>query len=69
MADVVVAGMGPGVVGTGSALGTTAIEVAGILDTVSSLGWALGGCCAARASSADPRERHRGISHHTRTSV
>jgi hypothetical protein len=66
-ADVVVAGMGPGVVGTGSALGTTAIEVAGILDTVSALG-GLGVLCA-RASSADPRERHRGISHHTRTTI
>jgi hypothetical protein len=48
-------------------LGTTAIEVAGILDTVSALG-GLGVLCA-RASSADPRERHRGISHHTRTTI
>ena len=31
-ADLVVVGMGPGVVGTGSVLGTTAVEVAGIID-------------------------------------
>lgn len=66
-ADVVVVGMGPGVVGTGSALGTTAIEVAGILDTVDALG-GLGVLCV-RASSADPRERHQGISHHTHTTL
>jgi hypothetical protein len=66
-ADVVVVGMGPGVVGTGSPLGTTAIEVAGILDTAAALG-GLGVLCV-RASSADPRERHRGISHHTHTTL
>jgi hypothetical protein len=64
-ADVVVAGMGPGVVGTGSPLGTTAIEVAGILDTVAALDGR--GVLCVRASSADARERHRGISHHTAT--
>lgn len=35
-ADAVVVGMGPGVVGTGTALGTTAVEVAPILDAVAS---------------------------------
>ena len=64
-ADVVVVGMGPGVVGTGTALGTTAIEVAGILDTVAALDGR--GVLCVRASSADGRERHQGISHHTAT--
>jgi Protein of unknown function (DUF3866) len=64
-ADLVVVGMGPGVVGTASALGTTAVEVAGIVDVAASMGARVALCC--RASSADPRERHRGVSHHVRT--
>ena len=64
-ADVVVAGMGPGVVGTGSALGTTAVEAAAILDATAALGGRPILC--ARLSDADQRERHRGTSHHTRT--
>ena len=64
-ADVVIVGMGPGVVGTGSALGTTAVEVAAVLDTVDALG-GLGALCV-RASEADGRDRHRGISHHVHT--
>jgi Protein of unknown function (DUF3866) len=64
-ADLVVVGMGPGVVGTASALGTTAVEVAGIVDAAGSMGARVALCC--RASSADPRERHRGVSHHVRT--
>jgi len=64
-ADLVVAGMGPGVVGTASALGTTAVEVAAVLDAAAALGARVALC--ARASSADPRPRHRGVSHHART--
>ena len=64
-ADLVVAGMGPGVVGTASALGTTAVEVAAVLDAAAALGAQVALC--ARASSADPRPRHRGVSHHVRT--
>jgi hypothetical protein len=64
-ADLVVAGMGPGVVGTASALGTTAVEVAAVLDAAAALGARVALC--ARASSADPRSRHRGVSHHVRT--
>lgn len=66
-AKAVVVGMGPGVVGTGTALGTTGIEVAPILDTVRHRGGAPILCV--RASSGDPRERHRGISHHTTTTL
>jgi Protein of unknown function (DUF3866) len=64
-ADLVVVGMGPGVVGTASALGTTAVEVAGIVDAAAAMGARVALCC--RASSADPRERHQGVSHHVRT--
>ncbi len=64
-ADAVVVGMGPGVVGTGTRLGTTGIEVAPILDTVDALGGNAVLCV--RASDGDHRDRHRGISHHTRT--
>lgn len=60
--DAVVVGMGPGVVGTGTGLGTTAIEAAAICDATA----ALGGdpILAVRASSGDARARHRGVSHH-----
>ena len=64
-ADVVVAGMGPGVVGTGTALGTTATEAATIIDAADALGGRPILC--GRASSADARARHRGPSHHTAT--
>ena len=66
-ADAVVVGMGPGVVGTGTRLGTTGIEVAPILDTVAALGGTPVLCV--RASDGDPRERHRGVSHHTLTAL
>jgi hypothetical protein len=64
-ADAVVVGMGPGVVGTGSELGTTAVEAAGVLDAVAALGGQPILCV--RASDADERHRHRGTSHHART--
>lgn len=66
-AEAIVCSMGPGVVGTGTRFGTTAVEVASIVDTTA----ALGGCplVAARFSSADERERHRGTSHHTQTAL
>jgi hypothetical protein len=64
-ADVVVVGMGPGVVGTASPLGTTAVEVAGVVDAAAAMGARVALCC--RASGADPRPRHRGVSHHVRT--
>jgi len=64
-AHVVVVAMGPGVAGTGSRLGFTGLEAAPALDAAA---W-LGGCPIAclRASDADPRPRHRGLSHHSRT--
>ena len=66
-ADIAVVGMGPGVVGTASSLGTTAVEVAAIADAAAALGGRVAVCC--RVSSADSRERHRGISHHVHTAL
>jgi hypothetical protein len=63
--DAAVVAMGPGITGTGSPLGTTGLEVASIVDQVA----ALGGCpiLVLRVSSGDPRARHQGVSHHSRT--
>ena len=66
-AEIVIVGMGPGVVGTGSALGTTSVEVSTILDTTAALGGRPVLC--ARASDGDARPRHQGISHHTTTAL
>jgi hypothetical protein len=66
-ADVIVVGMGPGVVGSASALGNTAVEAASILDVAA----ALDGVPVAvlRMSSGDPRPRHQGLSHHSATAL
>lgn len=61
-ADLVIAAMGPGVVGTGAPLGTTAVEAAGVLDAAAALG--ADPILCVRASGADARDRHRGVSHH-----
>lgn len=66
-AELIVVGMGPGVVGTGTTLGTTAVEVASVLDTTAALGGRPVVCV--RASDGDGRDRHRGISHHTSTAL
>jgi len=66
-ADVVVVGMGPGIVGTGSVLGTTAVEIGPIVDAASVLGGRP--IVAARVSDADVRSRHQGLSHHTTTAL
>jgi len=57
--------MGPGVVGTGTPLGTTALEQAFLLDAAGILGARQ--IAVPRLSFADPRPRHRGLSHHTLT--
>jgi hypothetical protein len=64
-ANVAIVGMGPGVVGTGTGLGTTALEAAGVLDTAAALGGRPILCV--RASDGDERERHQGTSHHSET--
>jgi hypothetical protein len=66
-ADAIVVCMGPGVVGTGTAMGTTAIEAASLLDAAEARG-GLPILCV-RTSEGDPRPRHRGISHHVHTTL
>jgi hypothetical protein len=66
-ADVAIVAMGPGVVGTSSPLGTTALEVAGILDAAAGLGGTA--IAVLRMSDGDPRLRHQGVSHHSRTAL
>ena len=65
--DVVIAGMGPGVVGTGTTLGHTAIEQGHLLDAAAALGGRPFACV--RISYADKRARHHGVSHHTLTAL
>lgn len=66
-ADAVVVAMGPGSVGTGTTLGFSGIEVGGCLDAAAALGGTP--IAALRASRTDPRERHRGVSHHSVTAL
>lgn len=65
--DVVIAGMGPGVVGTSTVLGHTALEQGHLLDASSALGGRPIACL--RMSYSDDRPRHRGVSHHTLTAL
>jgi hypothetical protein len=66
-ADAAVVVMGPGLVGTATRLGFSGIEVGPVLDAAAGLhGRPI---AALRASEADPRERHRGISHHSVTAL
>ena len=62
-ADVAVCAIGPGIVGTGARLGHGGMAAAGALGAASSLGGRP--VLALRLSQADPRPRHRGVSHHT----
>jgi hypothetical protein len=66
-ADVAIVAMGPGVVGTGSELGTTSVEVAAVLDAAAALGGQP--IAVLRMSDGDTRDRHRGVSHHSRTAL
>jgi hypothetical protein len=66
-ADVTIVAMGPGVVGTATKLGYSALEVAGVLDMTERLGGRPVACL--RYSEADARLRHQGVSHHTRTAL
>ena len=61
--DIVVCGIGPGIAGTGSVFGHGGLVVADAANTTSALGGRA--VLTVRYSGADPRERHRGVSHHT----
>ncbi|MFL5948053.1 MAG: DUF3866 family protein [Gaiellaceae bacterium] len=65
--DVVVCAIGPGIVGTASRLGHGGVAAAEAANAASALGGSP--VLAVRVSSGDERERHRGVSHHTRAVV
>jgi hypothetical protein len=65
--DAVVATIGPGILGTASRLGHGGLAAADAANAAAALGGAP--VLAVRASSGDERERHRGVSHHTRAVV
>ena len=64
--DCAVVGPGPGIIGSGTALGHGGMVALDSLHAALALG--VRAVMVARASNGDPRPRHQGISHHT-TSV
>jgi Protein of unknown function (DUF3866) len=63
--DAAIAGPGPGILGSATALGHGGLAA---LDTAhASLALGCRTIVVPRMSEADPRERHRGLSHHTET--
>src|SRR5262245_36133237 len=62
--DVAVCSVGPGIVGTGTRFGHGGTAAAEAANAASALGGRP--IVAQRVSEADARERHRGVSHHTR---
>ncbi|TET53082.1 MAG: DUF3866 family protein [Actinobacteria bacterium] len=66
-ADLAIVAMGPGVSGTSTLLGNTAVEVGSLINAVNSLDGKP--IVIARLSFKDKRFRHQGISHHTVTAL
>jgi len=66
-ADAAVVAMGPGGVGTATALGFSGLETGAVLDIATALDGRP--IAAVRYSDADPRARHRSLSHHTITAL
>jgi hypothetical protein len=64
-ADIAIVTQGPGNLGTGTPWGFSGVLAGEVVNAVSVLGGRPVG--ALRLSEADPRERHRGISHHSLT--
>jgi Protein of unknown function (DUF3866) len=62
--DAVVCSIGPGIVGTGSSLGHGGLVAVEAANTAAALAGTP--VLAVRYSEADPRDRRRGVSHHTR---
>jgi uncharacterized protein DUF3866 len=62
-ADVTVCAIGPGVIGTGTSLGHGGTAAAVAIAAASALGGRP--VLTVRVSEGDPRERHRGVSHHS----
>jgi hypothetical protein len=63
--DAAVCGPGPGILGSGSALGHGGLAALDSAHAALALGCAVVLC--ARMSSGDPRPRHQGLSHHAET--
>ncbi|GIJ23708.1 hypothetical protein Vlu01_43320 [Micromonospora lutea] len=64
-ADVAVVAQGPGNLGTGTRWGFSGVAVGEAVNAVAALGGRPIG--SLRISAADPRARHRGVSHHSLT--
>lgn len=64
-ADLVVVAQGPGNLGTGTRWGFSGVAAGEAVNAVAALGGRP--VASLRISEADPRTRHRGISHHSRT--
>jgi hypothetical protein len=64
-ADVVIVTQGPGNLGTGTRWGFSGVAVGEAVNAVAALGGRPVG--SLRISTADPRPRHRGVSHHSLT--
>ncbi|MCX4472737.1 DUF3866 family protein [Micromonospora sp. NBC_01655] len=64
-ADVVVLAQGPGNLGTGTRWGYSGVAVGEAVNAIAALGGRPVG--SLRISDADPRPRHRGVSHHSLT--
>jgi Protein of unknown function (DUF3866) len=62
-ADAIACAVGPGIVGTGTALGHGGLAAAQAVDAAAALGGRA--VLAPRVSRGDARPRHRGLSHHT----
>ncbi|MET8307532.1 DUF3866 family protein [Micromonospora sp. NPDC005173] len=64
-ADVAVVAQGPGNLGTGTRWGFSGVAVGEAVNAIATLGGRPVG--SLRISAADPRPRHRGVSHHSLT--
>lgn len=64
-ADLAIVAQGPGNLGTGTRWGFSGVAAGEALNAVATLGGR--GVAALRVSGADPRDRHRGVSHHSLT--
>jgi hypothetical protein len=64
-ADVAVVAQGPGNLGTGTRWGFSGVAAGEVVNAAAVLGGQP--VASLRVSDADPRERHRGISHHSLT--
>jgi hypothetical protein len=66
-ADVAVVTQGPGNLGTGTRWGFSGVSSGEAINAAGTLGGRP--VAALRVSAADPRDRHRGVSHHTMTAL